>query len=191
MMRDLKINTEISQLPYVAPNQAISVVLNDGMRELSFARWGLIPAWAKDDTIARHTFNARVETIAEKPSFKVPLRKKRCLIWASGFYEWTLLPGDKKKTPVFIQMKDEDPFAFAGLWDKWRDPEDNIIVSATIITTEANELMLPFHHRMPVILPPERFDLWLDPKEKSPSELLPILKQYPADLMKARYGILK
>ncbi len=186
LMRDLAINIPIVERFNIAPTQMVPVVLNDGKRELSLARWGLIPSWAKDVTIGQKLFNARAETLAEKPSFKNSLKRRRCLIFADGFYEWTSMPGKAKKIPIRVTLKDSLPFVFAGLWDVWNDPAGGELISTTIITTTPNELMAKFHHRMPVILPKEQIDDWLDPTEVAPENLLPMLKQYPAAKMLAR-----
>ena len=128
--------------------------------------------------------NARAETLAEKPSFRAAYLRRRCLILADGFYEWQTIPGSKAKTPMYIRLASGKPFAFAGLWELWR-PDDTPVLSCTIITTEPNDLLAPIHNRMPVILPPDAYDLWLDPAEQKPAALNALLKPYPADLMTA------
>lgn len=159
----------------VAPTQDVLIVRHG---RLSTARWGLVPSWADDPKIGNSLINARAETVADKPSFRSAFRCGRALVIADGFYEWQKL-GDKKQ-PYFIRMKDDRPFAFAGLAEHWQRPEKTID-SATIITTEANPLMRNIHDRMPVILRPEIYGLWLDPEFQGRDELLSLLKPYAAD----------
>jgi len=167
----------------IAPTQPVAVVLNnEGLRQLDAFRWGLIPFWAKDASIGNRMINARAETVAQKPSFKRPLQKQRCLILADGFYEWQKTP--QGKIPTYIQLKDGRPFAFAGLWDSWTAPDGEAIPSCTIITTAPNALVAPIHNRMPVILLPDDLEAWLNPIEQSPQTLLSLLKPYPADEMR-------
>jgi putative SOS response-associated peptidase YedK len=127
--------------------------------------------------------NARAETLAEKPSFKNPFKRRRCLIPADGFYEWQKMPGEKAKTPIFIHLKNRKPFAFAGLWEIWNSNDGSQIYSTTIITTEPNEMMKPIHNRMPVILDPSDYDQWLAPDEVTPEYMTPLLRPYDSDLM--------
>ena len=124
----------------IAPTQQVLTVTNDGERRASYMRWGLIPFWAKDAKIGYRMINARGETVAEKPSFRTALRKRRCLILADGFYEWQKL-GGKQKRPMRIVLKSGEPFAFAGLWETWKDPEGEMVKSCTIITTAANDYL--------------------------------------------------
>jgi putative SOS response-associated peptidase YedK len=147
-------------------------------------RWGLIPSWAKDESIGSKMINARAETLAEKPSFKRLLRSRRCLIAADGFYEWQKEQGGK--TPMYITMKDGEIFALAGLWDTWKNADGEQIRTCTIITTEPNELVTSIHNRMPVILPPEAREAWLDSTLHDDNLLVPLLKPYSADAMQAR-----
>lgn len=168
----------------IAPTQDIIAILKDSSAHLALLRWGLIPAWAKDESIGSRMINARAETLAEKPSFKNLLRTRRCLIVADGFYEWKA--EGKNKTPMYITLEDKKPFAFAGLWDQWKSPEGQQIQSCTIITTEANELMAPIHNRMPVILRPGTYEDWLNPQLHDTNVLTHCLKPYPAELMQAR-----
>lgn len=167
----------------IAPTQDVAAVLNDGRRVLSYLRWGLIPFWAKDPAIGARMINARAETLAEKPSFRTPLKSRRCVIFADGFYEWRKDPGKKTKTPMFFRVKSEEPFAFAGLWDRWRDPAGDDVTSCTIITTTPNELLVKVHNRMPAILLPEHYDAWLQSGDVQPAKTLPLLAPYPADRM--------
>jgi putative SOS response-associated peptidase YedK len=167
---------------------AVVVVDEEGHRQMDAFHWGLIPFWAKEKGIGNRMINARSETLAEKSSFKRPLQKQRCLVIADGFYEWQKTPDGK--VPMYIQLEDEKPFAFAGLWDRWRSPEEEMIYSCTIITTTPNSLMESIHNRMPVILTPEAIDIWLSPAEADPAQLLPLLQPYPAEAMHA-YAVSK
>jgi putative SOS response-associated peptidase YedK len=169
----------------IAPTQPILAIPNDGKNAADFFVWGLIPSWSKDPTIASRLINARAETLAEKPSFRGGFKYKRCLILADGFYEWKTVPGTKTKIPHFIFLKNRAPFAFAGLWDEWHSPDGGSLRSATIITTEPNELMAAIHNRMPVILNPRDYAQWLDPAPQTPANLQPLLKPFPADEMSA------
>jgi putative SOS response-associated peptidase YedK len=169
----------------VAPTQPVPVVANDGKQRLDFYIWGLIPSWAKDPRMGSRMINARAETIAEKPAYRAAFRRRRCLVLVDGFYEWRKEPGSSGKTPMYIRMKSKEPFALAGLWERWHSPHGDEILSCTIITTTPNSLLATIHDRMPVILPPETFDEWLDPGEKPPQALEPLLKPYPADGMEA------
>lgn len=165
----------------IAPSQPIAAIPNDGSKKLTYFTWGLIPSWAKDPKIGNRMINARSETAAEKPSFRAAFRRRRCLIPADGFYEWAKTPGEKVKTPYYIQTESREPFGFAGLWEIWHAPDGSAIQSATILTTEPNAKIAPIHNRMPVILPPEHYDLWLNPNEVQPEKLNPILTPYPAE----------
>ncbi|PQO28948.1 SOS response-associated peptidase [Blastopirellula marina] len=169
----------------IAPTQNVVGIRHaaDGdHREAVLLRWGLIPPWAGDPTIGNRMINARAETIAEKRSFISPLKRRRCLVIADGFYEWK--KEGKAKQPYYIHMKDDQPIAFAGLWERWKK-NDLTIESCTIITTAANELMAPLHDRMPAILSPIDFEKWLDPTIEDPDQLTPLLDSYPADEMEA------
>ena len=168
----------------IAPTQQVLTVTNDGGRRASYMRWGLIPFWAKDAKIGYRMINARGETVAEKPSFRTALRKRRCLILADGFYEWQKL-GGKQKYPMRIVLKSGEPFAFAGLWETWKDPEGELIKSCTIITTAANDYLQPIHDRMPVILPRESESFWLDKDVEDPLALTSVIAPYPDDEMDA------
>ncbi|GCE26721.1 putative SOS response-associated peptidase YoqW [Dictyobacter alpinus] len=171
----------------VAPTQDIVTIMNDGTDpHLELLRWGLIPSWAKDESMGSKMINARAETLAEKPSFKRLLHSRRCLIVADGFYEWMQEPGSKLKTPMYITLKDHEPFAFAGLWDSWKNPAGEQIRTCTIITTSPNAVVSPIHNRMPAILLPEAREEWLDPKQKDDHFLQELLKAYPAQEMEAR-----
>jgi putative SOS response-associated peptidase YedK len=170
----------------IAPTQSVATVTVDRekmQRQFQFMRWGLIPSWAKDMKIGSHTINARSETVAEKPAFRSAIKHRRCLIIADGFYEWQ--PQGKKKQPYYFQMANNEPFAIAGLWENWRSPEGENIVSCSIITTTANETVQPVHDRMPVILPSGDWEQWLDSSINNSQQVLPLLKPYDPAAMKA------
>jgi len=166
----------------IAPTQKVPVILNiSGERTIAAYQWGLIPFWVKELKKTKPLINARSESLAEKPSFKNSLAKRRCLVPADGFYEWK--QNGTQKTPMFIQLKDTPLFAFAGIWDEWKDPDGEPLRTFSIITTEANEAMAAVHDRMPVILPPGAEEKWLDASIKEPSELLPLLRPCPAEII--------
>jgi putative SOS response-associated peptidase YedK len=146
-------------------------------------RWGLIPSWAKDPAIGSRMINARAETVGEKPSFRTAFRRRRCLIPADGFYEWQKL--GTRKQPHYIHLTGRRPFAFAGLWEHWRSPDGESVDTCVIITTEPNELMAELHNRMPVILHPRDFALWLDPAVQEGNKVRPLLAPYPPEEMSA------
>src|SRR3990172_2604464 len=169
----------------IAPSQDCPVVTVEGDRRvLTLMRWGLVPAWSGDVKIGYRMINARSETVAEKQSFKTLLKKSRCLVPASGFYEWKKLAGGGK-TPYFIRLKGGGPFAFAGLWTVWHAGREDELRSFMIITTSANELMSPIHDRMPVILGEKDESIWLDPEFKDTERLNSLLQTYPSDMMKS------
>jgi len=171
----------------IAPTQSVATVTvspQQMQRQFQFMRWGLIPSWAKDLKIGSKMINARSETVAEKPAFRSAIKHRRCLIVADGFYEW--LPLLKHKQPYYFQAAEGEPFAFAGLWESWKSPEAEKIVSCSIITTAANETVQPVHDRMPVILPECAWEKWLDPAVNSAQEVLPLLKPYAATAMTAK-----
>lgn len=153
-----------------------------GARRVDILRWGLIPHWAKDTSFAYRTINARAETVATQPSFRDAFRKRRCIVPASGFFEWQkLIKGGKEiKQPHYIRRRDGRPLGLAGLWDRWEGPDGTVIESFTIITTEANETVQALHNRMPVILDPQNYDVWLNPATK-PERLQSLLSPCPSD----------
>ena len=167
----------------IAPTQQVLAVVGGNARRAGFIRWGLIPQWAKSDSASPPIINARAETVAEKPTFRDSLRRRRCLILADGFYEWQKM-GDAKR-PMRVALRSGEPFAFAGLWSMSSDPEGNRISSCAIITTAANDLLRPIHHRMPVILSKEVEDLWLDTALDDAQTLTQLLEPYPDDALEA------
>ncbi len=184
LLPSIKRTESLGQARYnIAPSQNIATILNTIPDEISFLKWGLILFWAKDANIGSKMINAKAETLAEKPSFKNSLRKKRCIIPASGFYEWQKVPGQKIKSPFYIKMKDNAPFFFAGLWDEWKNPENGIVKTVSIITTSANEIMSPIHNRMPVILDSNFLRLWLSEEQSGLKELQEGLNPFPSEKM--------
>lgn len=169
----------------VAPTQniaAMRVKPETRKRELTLLRWGLIPFWAQDPSIGSRLINARSETAADRPAFRRAFHARRCLVPADGFYEWRRSER-RRGQPHFIRMRREEPFAIAGLWEEWQGPEGVVVASCALLTTDANELVRPLHDRMPVILAPHDYDLWLDPDVQRPEALLPLLRPYPAQEM--------
>ncbi|HEX8440996.1 SOS response-associated peptidase [Archangium sp.] len=169
------IRTALEQPRYnLAPTQLMPVVINDGARMLDAYRWGLIPSWAKEASIGNKLINARGETVAEKPSFRSALKRRRCLVLVDGWFEWK--QSTKPKTPFYFHREDGRPMAFAGLWEEWNAPDTGeVLRTCTLITTGPNRLMAPIHDRMPVILSPEAQELWLRPEPQEASLLQPLL----------------
>jgi putative SOS response-associated peptidase YedK len=172
----------------IAPSQEVAAVRVDdaGLRQLAYFRWGLVPSWGTDPAIGNRMINARAETVAEKPSYRTAFAARRCLILADGFYEWqkTGTTAKAAKQPYYITMREDGPFAFAGLWER------NMrcgapLETCTIITTDANALMRPLHDRMPVILPFDKQDLWLDPAVQEVERLTPLLVPFDSQAMKS------
>ncbi|MEZ5372123.1 MAG: SOS response-associated peptidase [Microthrixaceae bacterium] len=176
----------------IAPSAEVFVVYEDGdLRRLDGFHWGLVPGWAKDLKIGNRMTNARAETVAEKPAFRRAFAKRRCIVPADGFYEWTKEPNPanpkkQRKQPHFISRPDGEPYAFAGLWERWRgdlDGSETEVRSTTIITTTANEPMSELHDRMPVMLAPEHWDAWLDPDNADIDTLGQLLVPAPPRLI--------
>lgn len=169
----------------VCPGGPILIVREDKARRrrADLYRWGLIPGWAKDAAIGNRLVNARAETITEKPAFRSAFRAWRCLVPASGYYEWKTVAG--RKYPYYVQPKDEPLFALAGLTEAWKGP-DGVVRSVSLITTPPNALLAGIHDRMPVIVPPERYAEWLDPQNRDPQRLKGFLSPYAEERMEAR-----
>lgn len=168
----------------IAPTQPVLIARNDlkGVPELRLVRWGLIPSWVRDPAALRAPLiNARAETAAEKPAFRGALRHRRCLIPATGFYEWS---GKRSaRQPHLIRLKDQDLFALAGLWEDWLGADGSEIETVTILTTAANADMAPIHDRMPVIFTPENFERWLDCRSGTAEHILDLMKPFAAGLL--------
>ena len=175
----------------LAPTQDVLVVRSaadasgaKGGRRGDLLRWGLVPHWAEDPSVGNRMINARAETAAQRPAFRDAMKRRRCLVPADGFYEWQAVPGSKRKQPHLIRMKDDRPFGFAGLWESWGRGDERL-ETFTILTTSPNELIAAIHDRMPVIVPPEEFDRWLDPAVPA-SDVADLLRPYPAEQMQAQ-----
>lgn len=168
-----------------APGQEILTIRQSasGERVAAFHRWGLIPSWAKDPSVGYQMINARGETVSERPSFRSAFRWRRCVIPATGFYEWRR--HENRKLPLYFYRKDGRLLGLAGLWEAWRSPDDSVIHTVTIITTEPNELVSTVHNRMPVILRDDRIDLWLDHSTFDEAALKACLQPFPAEAMAA------
>jgi putative SOS response-associated peptidase YedK len=167
----------------IAPSQQILVIRDtETNREMVMALWGLIPSWSKESKSKYSTINARIESVAEKPTYRTPFKRRRCLILADGFYEWKVVNGHK--IPHHIRMRDSSVFAFAGLWDRW-ESEDDSIESCTIIVMPANEVMKSIHERMPAIIAPAHYDLWLDSRISDNQEIMQYLTSAPSSQLTA------
>ncbi|MBN1230364.1 MAG: SOS response-associated peptidase [Anaerolineales bacterium] len=167
----------------VAPSHPVAAITNEDTKQLTFLLWGLIPSWTRNLSEARSFINARAESAHEKASFKNPLKRRRCLILADGFFEWGQGEEKSQKTPFYFTMADKTPFAFAGLWEIWKSPDGDEIRTCTILTTEPNELVSPIHNRMPVIVNPNYFSFWLTRGEQIGETYASIFQPYPAELM--------
>jgi len=173
----------------IAPTQSVPVIrqnTKEPVRKLSLMRWGLIPSWAKDPSVAASMINARAETAATKPAFRDALKSRRCLIPADGFYEWSRT--GKAKQPYCLEVHEGELFAFAGIWDRWKDPSGQWVKSCSILTTTPNAVTAAVHDRMPVILDPDAYDVWLDPGMTKVEAVSDLLKPCDARLMR-RYPI--
>ena len=167
----------------IAPTQDVAVVRQGAAgRELAMLHWGLIPSWAKERAIGARMINARAETLAEKPAFRGAYKARRCLIVADGFYEWQ--KAGPRKQPWYFSLAEGGPFGFAGLWERWKDPEGAAVESCTIVTTTANDVVAPVHDRMPVIVPAREYDLWLDPRITDATRLASVLRPCPAEALR-------
>ena len=156
----------------IAPSQLVPVITNRDPNELQLLKWGLVPSWAKDPAIGNRMINARSETAAEKPSFRTAFKRRRCLIPADGYYEWSKRDG--KKVPMYIRRTDRELFAFAGLYENWKRPDGSWLSTCAILTTDANDAIRPIHHRMTVIVEPEDYGIWLSADELTPDQWLSI-----------------
>ncbi len=181
LLPDFAQDTWPEETRFIVPSQLALVVKNDSTRDLTELQWGLIPHWAKDPTLGRKTFNARAETVAEKPAFRDAFKRRRCIVMATGFVEWTHLSGQSRKTALLIESSTARPFAFAGLWETWSDAEGELLETCTVITTTPNECVARFHDRMPVILSDADLDLWLDPGSPPEERLLKLLHPCPSE----------
>ena len=186
LLRQFAIDTGPEMTPRynIAPTQNVPVVrcqAGEG-RELALLRWGLVPSWAKDPSIGNRMINARAETVATKPSYRAAFKRRRCLVPADGYYEWKKT--GKAKQPYLIRLQDECPFAMAGLWESWQDAGGAALQTFTIITTEANEATCDIHNRMPVILSPGEYPLWLDPEFERAEQLQELLQPYDSHAMR-------
>ena len=168
----------------ICPSQNVCVILNDGSNRITEARWGLIPSWAKEPSIGNKLANARCEGIETKPSFRSQFKRRRCAVLADGFYEWANRPGEKLKIPYYFRMIGKEVFAFAGLWDIWKDPSGKVeLLTCCLITTTPNRVVEPVHDRMPVILEQRFYKIWLSQDEQPIERLKMCLKPYPAPKM--------
>jgi putative SOS response-associated peptidase YedK len=181
----------------VAPRKEVMTIVQRGLdapetaaaggtRVLEQMRWGLVPSWAENVKIGDRLINARAESLTEKSAFKTAFRKRRCIIPADGFYEWERVAGRKQKQPMFIHRRDGEPIAFAGLWEVWKDrdePDAAWLLSCAIVTTRANATLAPVHDRMPVILPEDSWDRWLDVRINERATLDPLLDPAPDELI--------
>lgn len=168
----------------VAPTQRVPVIRNNGDHNyLDLLKWGFVPGWSKDLSFGSHLINARSETVAEKPTFRHAIKYRRCIIPTSGFFEWEHSAG--KKQPYYIQLADQAPMCLAGLWESWKAPDDSVIETFAILTTTANDLVAPLHDRMPVILHPDTFNLWLSINMHDSEQLKPLYQPFPAAAMTA------
>ena len=170
----------------IAPSDAVAAVRVAGpepVRELALLRWGLVPPWAEEPKAGSRMINARAETVATNGAFRSAFRRRRCLVPADGFYEWQRQ--EHGKQPFYIHMRDDAPFAFAGLWEVWEGKDGTVLETCTVITTEPNELMQPIHNRMPVILDRADYARWLDPRMNDPELLKAFLRPFPSEKMAA------
>lgn len=174
----------------IAPSQDIACVVGNGGNRLVKFRWGLVPFWANDPSIGYKMINARAETLTQKKSFARAFKTQRCLIVADGFYEWRKLADGKSKVPMYIHLRVGRPFGLAGLYEKWKSKDGMMLQTCTIITTQPNELMMPIHNRMPVIIAPNDRNVWLDKEIQDPGVLMPMLRPYASDRMEA-YSVSK
>ncbi|HMJ44853.1 MAG TPA: SOS response-associated peptidase [Pseudolabrys sp.] len=168
----------------VTPTQPIAIVrLMNGTRQFALVRWGLLPSWVKDPKAFSLLINARGETVNEKPAYKAAMKRRRCLIPADGFYEWQAR--GSRKQPYYVRAKSGTPLAFAGLWETWTGPNGEELETAAIITTDANQTLAPIYDRMPVVIAPEQFDLWLGGRDEDTAAASSLIRPAPDDLLEA------
>lgn len=169
----------------IAPTQSVPAlrVTEEGTRTLVMLHWGLVPRWAKDRAVGNRMINARSETVAEKPAYRDAFRRRRCLVLADGWYEWQAAPGGK--LPWFVRLRDRRPIAFAGLWERWKDPAGELLESCTIVTTDASESIRKIRDRMPVVLPEHSWDRWMDPAYTDTKALSKTLGSYDSKELQA------
>jgi putative SOS response-associated peptidase YedK len=169
----------------IAPSQPVVTVMAEHPDKMDLTQWGLVPSWADDPRIGYRMINARAETLTEKPAWKKLFRRKRCVLFADGFYEWKSYPGTKAKQPMYFRLKSRRAFVFAGLYDEWHDKEGGFLVTSSIITTTPNQLVQPVHDRMPAILPQRLIPAWLDADCDRTEQLSAMLAPYPSSEMEA------
>lgn len=180
----LKEISEIRPSYNIAPTQQVSVVRQvSDHNSLILMKWGLVPSWAKDPAIGSQMINARAETVAEKPSFRHAIKYRRCIVPGSGFFDWK--HEGKNKQPYYFRMKNGRPIGFAGIWEEWKAPDGTLLDTFSILTTTANDLVAPVHERMPVIVPPDDYGIWLNKHLTDPEELKQFYEPFPAKLMDA------
>jgi putative SOS response-associated peptidase YedK len=167
----------------IAPTSEVPIIRlsPEGKRVVHLLKWGLVPHWSKDSAIGIKLTNARAESVADKPSFQGAYKRRRCLIPATGYYEWQTVPSERKQ-PWFIHFKSGEPLAMGGIWESWTSTEGEILRTFSIITTQANEVMAPIHDRMPLIISPEQWSRWLSPDVV---EVAQLLEPYRSDAMEA------
>ena len=166
----------------IAPSQLAPAITNQNPGRLSFLKWGLAPSWAKDPAVGHRMINARSETAAEKPSFRAAFKRRRCLMPADGFFEWT--QQGRQKIPMYIHLENRALFAFAGLWERRENSDGSILETCAILTTEANSLIRPLHHRMAVILAPRHYEMWLSSARIETAALMSLMSPHPAETMR-------
>ncbi len=183
---ELEPGVELAANYNVAPTSEVYVVVEeDHHRVLEAFRWGLVPPWAEDLRVGARMINARLETVATRNAFRQAFRRRRCIVPADGFYEWTAVPGQTRKQPWYIHRPDGEPYAFAGLWERWRPAgtDGPWVLSCSVITGAANPLMARVHDRMPVVLPPDVWSAWLDPDLQDADAVASMLRPTPAELV--------
>ena len=168
----------------IAPTQPIAIVrVVEGKRQFALVRWGLLPSWVKDPKTFSLVINARGESVNDKPAFRAAMKYRRCLIPADGFYEWQR--GGERKQPFYVRAKNGGPLAYAGLWESWTGPNGEELETAAVVTTDANKTLAPIHERMPVVVPPEAFDLWLNCDTVDARTAATLVQPAPDDLLEA------